>query len=88
MPGASTLDLMMEFCNDSVIIKNLKGKKLVTGYKDSSGLYSMNMVTINQQSKTQANFTNINTWHQRLGHLNYDSLKVMGFNNYFASHVS
>ena len=51
---------------------------IVKGSLDATGLYRMDLEFIEKEAYMAAT-NNINIWHQRLGHLNYESLKIMGF---------
>jgi len=64
------------FVGKEVQVTDKEGAPIVKGAIDESGLYKMELKGIRKYANLTRN-ENINTWHQRLGHLNHESLRLM-----------
>ena len=68
----------VKFEGDIVKIMDSRNNAIVKGSLNATGFYRMDLEFIKKEAYMAAT-NNINIWHQRLGHLNYESLKIMGF---------
>jgi hypothetical protein len=69
----------VEFFQGQVQIMNENGHVVTRGLLDEkSGLYKINLESIGKSTYLARSNTDINLWHRRLGHLNFQSLKEIG----------
>nr|GEX29653.1 hypothetical protein [Tanacetum cinerariifolium] len=80
-------DLEVAFRRDACFIKNLKGVDLLKGYR-STNLYTINFHEMASASPiclmARASSTKSWLWHQRLSHLNFDTINDLARNDLVA----
>ncbi|GJW46475.1 retrovirus-related pol polyprotein from transposon TNT 1-94 [Tanacetum coccineum] len=81
---ASILDLEVAFRRNTCFIRNLKGVDLLKGNR-TTNLYTINLHDMASASPiclmARATFTKSWLWHQRLSHLNFDTINDLARNN-------